>query len=144
MKTQFWMSKWFMFIFAGVLLTLSVQGISYGAPGGVCQVGDVLSPGQSCTYPGTEIEFSVLDNGSGRFLFFTAGGGINARNVTINGVRYSFAASKRADGNWEIEAAGDGGGQTPAPPIRPKMMPKMMPKTMSKTMRVTPTISQLR
>ena len=87
---------------------------------GICRVGDVLSPGESCTYPGTDEKFSVLGDGSGRFLFFTAGRSINARNVTVNGVRYNFAASKRADGNWEIEAAGDGGGQTPAPPDTPQ------------------------
>ena len=87
---------------------------------GVCEVGDVLSPGESCTYPGTEIEFSVLDNGNGRFLFSTAGGGeIDARNITVNGVRYNFAASKRADGNWEIEAAGDDGEQASDPPDLP-------------------------
>ena len=98
-------------IFVIVVLIGGVSGVSYG---NVCQVGDVLSPGESCTYPGTDIEFSVLANGSGRFLFFTAGTGINARNVTINGVKYNFAASKRADGKWEIEAVPGGGDpQTP-------------------------------
>ena len=71
-----------------------------------CQVGDILAPGESCTYPGTNIEFSVLNNGSGRFLFFTAGTGINARNTTINGVLYNFVANKRADGTWVIEEVG--------------------------------------
>ena len=98
-------------IFVIVVLIGGMSGVSYG---NVCQVGDVLSPGESCTYPGTDIEFSVLANGSGRFLFFTAGTGINARNVTINGVKYNFAASKRADGKWEIEAVPGGGDpQTP-------------------------------
>ena len=96
-----------------VLLICGLQGISYGAAGGVCQVGDVLSPGESCTYPGTDIEFSVFANGMGRFLFFTAGTGISARNVTVNGVKYDFAATKQADGKWLIEAAGD---QTTPPP----------------------------
>ena len=104
--------KRFVLILVIVLLTYGAQDISYGD---VCKVGDTLSPGESCTYPGTNIEFSVLNNGSGRFLFFTAGTGINARNVTIDGVRYNFAASKQADGTWLIEAAGDGGGQTPPP-----------------------------
>ena len=97
--------KSLMFLFAIVLLAYGTQGISYGQ---VCSVGDRIAPGESCTYPGTNIEFSVLNNGSGRFLFFTAGNAINARNVTVNGVRYNFAASKQADGTWLIEAAGDG------------------------------------
>ena len=95
-------------IFVILMLIWGMSDVSYGD---VCQVGDVLSPGESCTYPGTDIEFSVLDNGSGRFLFFTAGTGINARNITINGVKYNFAASKRADGKWEIEASGNEGDQ---------------------------------
>jgi len=66
----------------------------------------VVSPGESCVYPGTPEEFSVDSSGRGHFLFFTAGTGINARNTTINGVRYDFAASKQADGTWVIEAAG--------------------------------------
>ena len=108
-----------MFLFVIALLTYGTQGISYGQ---VCSVGDVLSPGESCTYPGTNVEFSVLNNGSGRFLFFTAGTGINARNITINGVRYNFAASKQADGTWLIEAAGDGAGQTPPPAQKPDLI----------------------
>ncbi|MDE2816196.1 MAG: hypothetical protein OXM03_13245 [Chloroflexota bacterium] len=73
---------------------------------GVCRVGLVLRPGESCAYPGTSVEFSIDSSGRGRFLFFQAGTGINVRNSTINGVRYNFAASKQSDGNWIIEAAG--------------------------------------
>ena len=75
--------------------------------GGVCHVGLIVRPGESCTYPGTTSEFSVDSSGTGRFLFFTAGTGIDARNTTINGVTYNFKASKQGDGNWIIEAAGD-------------------------------------
>ncbi len=74
---------------------------------GVCHVGLIVSPGESCTYPGTSTEFTVDSSGTGRFLFFTAGTGIDARNTTINGVTYNFKASKQDDGNWIIEAAGD-------------------------------------
>ena len=109
--------KSLMFLFAIVLLSYGTQGISYGQ---VCSVGDRIAPGESCTYPGTNIEFSVLNNGSGRFLFFTAGTAINARNVTVNGVRYNFAASKQADGTWLIEAAGDG--STPPPVSKPDLV----------------------
>ncbi len=73
---------------------------------GTCRVGLVVRPGESCVYPGASQEFSVDSSGSGHFLFFTAGTGISARNTTINGVQYNFAASKQADGSWIIEAAG--------------------------------------
>ena len=74
---------------------------------GECHVSLIVSPGESCTYPGTDLEFSVDSSGTGRFLFFTAGTGIDARNTTINGVTYNFKASKQSDGTWIIEAAGD-------------------------------------
>ena len=71
-----------------------------------CKVGDVLQPGDSCQ-DGTGDEFTVLENGSGRYLgdrvLFLAGNGINMF-VTINGKRYSFSAAKKADGSWEIES----------------------------------------
>ena len=34
---------------------------------GVCKVGDILAPGESCTYPDTDATFSVLDNGHARW-----------------------------------------------------------------------------
>ena len=71
-----------------------------------CQVGALLVPGQSCTYPGTDLEFSVLNNGSGQFLnlTFTA---LDFRNTNINGGSYTLVASKRNDGSWTIEEVGD-------------------------------------
>ncbi len=74
---------------------------------GACRAGLIVGPGESCTYPGTSTEFSVDSSGTGSFLFFTAGTGIDARNTTINGVTYNFKASKQDDGTWIIEAAGD-------------------------------------
>jgi len=74
---------------------------------GVCQVGDILQPGDSCKYPGTNDELTILDNSSGRFLFFTAGQRLNIQNTNINGKRYTLVASKRNDGSWEIEEIGD-------------------------------------
>ena len=77
-----------------------------------CQVGDILAPGEHCTYPGNNnIEFSVLNNGSGRFvgggLFLNVGGGtLDTRNIFIGGVEYPFVAKKQADGTWVIEAVG--------------------------------------
>lgn len=73
-----------------------------------CSVGLVVRPGASCVYPGGDRpEFSVDSSGRGRFLFFTAGTGINARNTTVSGVVYDFAASRQDDGSWVVEAAGD-------------------------------------
>ena len=76
-----------------------------------CQVGAVLMPGQSCTYPGTDIEFSALNNGNGRFLdlIFT---GINLRDTHINGQLYTLVANKQNDGSWIIE---DVATETPSP-----------------------------
>ncbi len=73
---------------------------------GVCVVGLIVRPGESCTYPGTSAEFSVDSSGHGHFLFFHAGTEINCTNCTINGVRYNFKASKQSDGTWIIEVAG--------------------------------------
>ena len=96
------------------------QGIDSGVPdapsdtsttsttstGGDCQVNLVVSPGESCVYPGTSAEFSVDAAGSGHFLFFTSGTSISLQDATVNGVRYDFAASKQADGTWLITAVG--------------------------------------
>ena len=74
---------------------------------GVCQVGDVLAPGESCTYPGTDTEFSVLSYGRGQFLFFTSGSGLNIKNTVINGQSYTLVANKLASGSWKIEEIAD-------------------------------------
>ena len=71
-----------------------------------CQVGAALMPGQSCTYPGTDAKFSVLNNGDGRFLDLTFAA-LNFRNATINGQSYTLVANKRNDGSWTIEEVGD-------------------------------------
>ncbi|MYE88284.1 hypothetical protein F4X33_04730, partial [Candidatus Poribacteria bacterium] len=87
-----------------VLLTYGVESISYGE---VCEAGDILAPGESCTYPGTDVEFTVLNNGSGQFLFFTSGNSFNIRNTVINGVSYTLVANKLTSGSWEIEEIAD-------------------------------------
>ncbi len=74
---------------------------------GVCQVGSVLAHGQSCTYPGTAIEFSVNNNGSGKFLLFTSGNSINIKNSVINGDSYTLVAEKQGNGSWEIKEIGE-------------------------------------
>ena len=86
---------------------------------GVCKVGDVLAPGESCTYPGTDTEFSVLGNGNGQFLFFTSGSSLNIKGTEINGESYTLVAKKLNSGSWEIEEIGDSGDQQPETPQQP-------------------------
>ena len=90
----------------GDVITIETTPAADDTTAGICKVGDILAPGESCTYPGTDVEFSVLDNGFGNFLFITSGGGITI-NATLNGVPYFFVANKLSSGSWEIEAAGD-------------------------------------
>ena len=71
-----------------------------------CRVGQVIGLHSSCTYPGTDNEFSVDQSGIGRFLFFTARSVINASNALINDHPYEFAARRQDDGSWIIEVVG--------------------------------------
>ena len=71
-----------------------------------CWVGQILAPGDTCTYPGTSDEFRVDAEGKGHFLFFAATAVINAQNANINGQNYDFSASKQDYGNWVIELVG--------------------------------------
>ena len=71
-----------------------------------CTVDLIVKPGESCTYPGTSTEFSVASNGTGRFLFTSSGSKIEMRNTIINGITYTFVASKQSDGNWLVEEVG--------------------------------------
>ena len=71
-----------------------------------CQEGQVIAPGDRCTYPGTTDEFWVDDASVGHFLFFSANFIINAQNARINGDPYDFAARKDQSGNWNIEMVG--------------------------------------
>ena len=73
----------------------------------VCRAGMIVTQGESCTYPGTSDEFRVNSDGSGRFLSFTAGALLNARNVTVDGRTYNFAAHSRGGGTWTILVVGD-------------------------------------
>ena len=70
---------------------------------GVCEVSMTLSPGQSCTYPGTTDAFSVNVRGRGSFLGRLAGIRIRINNETVNGRVYDFQASHRGDGVWRID-----------------------------------------
>ena len=96
--------KCVMLLFVTVLLTYGAQGASYGQ---ICEAGDILAPGESCTYPGTDAEFTVHNNGNGQFLFFSSGNSLNIRNTVINGQSYTLVANKLASGSWEIEEIAD-------------------------------------
>ena len=129
MKTSIAKQKCLIFIVTS-LITFSAQSTSYGlgevidlllptgggggGGGGInagenCKVGDILVPGQSCVYPGTDIKFLVLNNGSGQFLSFTNHNELNLKNTNIEGRSYTIVASKRNDGSWEIKKIGDTG-----------------------------------
>ena len=73
---------------------------------GICTVNLIVEPGESCTYPGTSDEFSVDSGGTARFLLTSSGSKIQLRNTTINGVTYTFVASKQSDGDWLVEEVG--------------------------------------
>ena len=73
---------------------------------GTCTVDLIVELGESCTYPGTSTEFSVDADGTGAILFTSSGSSINLRNTTINGVTYTFVASKQSDGSWRVEEVG--------------------------------------
>ena len=85
---------------------------------GVCKVGDILLPGESCTYPGTDATFSVLDNGQAQWnipdlppllawINQTSIGGSLSISATINGETYHFVAEELSSGSWEIKEIGE-------------------------------------
>ena len=75
-------------------------------PDGDCYDGLELDPGDRCTYPGSTDDFWIDDSGSGHFMFFTAGGGMDIRDSTFNGVKFTLVASRQSDNTWLIEAVG--------------------------------------
>ena len=90
-----------------------------------CQVGDILAPGESCTYPDTDATFSVLDNGNAQldipdlpsWINNVSIGGSLSITATINDEDYHFVATELSSGSWEIDELGDSsdsdGDQTP-------------------------------
>ena len=105
---------------AALVLAVAASAVAAFAPVGaqgtdVCRPGLIVGSGESCTYPGSSVEFSVDSSGQGRFLFFTSGSSINLTDTTINGVVYNFVAQAQSDGSWLIETAGDSVDPTPTP-----------------------------
>ena len=83
--------------------------------GSVCQVGNILVPGASCTYPNTDATFSVLNNGNAQldipglpssFNNISIGGSLSI-TTTVNGESYHFVATELSSGSWEIKELGD-------------------------------------
>ena len=70
---------------------------------GDCYVGLLVHPGQSCTYPGTDADFSVGADGRGMFLIITSARAININQVTYQGTYYDFRAQHEGDGIWRID-----------------------------------------
>ena len=82
---------------------------------GDCHVGLQVSPGGSCTYPGTDSAFTVDADGRGRFLVVNSTRAINVNNVTYQGTFYDFRASQQSDGVWRIDRI-DGSTEVPMTP----------------------------
>ena len=86
---------------AGIVEEVAEEPVEEPAAANLCKVGDVLSPGDSCIDPGPGDEFRVLDNGSGQYLFATAGQGIDLQG-NINGKLRNFKAERIEGDKWEI------------------------------------------
>ena len=144
-----------------VVLIYVPQGVSYAR---VCQVGDVIAPGESCTYVAGEanVTFSVNADGEAcrsggpavtkvfgipvrieRIEDFCRNDDI-ARDDTFNS---NFAASKNADLSWMItgvpavepaEEANNTGGVDPQPDPSPKTE---VPRSEDPGVDVTPTLT---
>ena len=98
---------------------------------GVCKVGDILVPGESCTYPGTDATFSVLDNGQAQWNIpdlppllawinqTSIGGSLNI-SATINNQAYHFVAEEVSNDSWEIKEIGEDRPEQPETPETPE------------------------
>ena len=114
-----------------ITVTINVTDVDDSpADTGVCQVGDVLAPGESCTYPGTDATFSVLDNGHSQWNIpdlpswltwanTVSIGGSLSFTATINGESYHFVAEEVANNSWEIKEIGDDRTEQPETPEQP-------------------------
>ena len=83
-----------------------VFGDAPDAEGPVCQVGDILVPGEGCFYPGTGTELFVDYDGIASFLSFTSASSLNIRDIQVDGVSYTLVAQKLEDGSWIIQELG--------------------------------------
>ena len=115
---------------ANLPLTVITDIIELPTDSNVCMVGDILAPGESCTYPGTDAVFSVLDDGKSQwnipnlpswlqFLNRVSVGGSMRISMTYNDVDYHFEAKAVSNNSWEIEEIGDETSQQPVTPVTP-------------------------
>ena len=74
-------------------------------PAPTCQVGMVLRPGESCTYPGTSNALTINPDGTASFLFVTSGSAINVTSGNV-----SLQATRQSDGSWRVERVGASSG----------------------------------
>ena len=127
MKLLFENKRYILSILLTTLMVFCTCLSGYADPvaDGICRVGDMLAPGESCTYPTTDTEFSVNANGNGQFLFFSSGSRLNIRNTQINNTSYTLVAEKLASGSWEIQELGAEAPpeETEAPPEEPEAPP---------------------
>ena len=101
-----------------ITVTINITDVNeLPASTGVCKVGDVLKPGESCTYPGTDAVFSVLGDGTAQWhipnlpawlewINQTAVSGSLRVSTTVNGQAYHFVA-EQVGTSWEIKEIGD-------------------------------------
>ncbi len=102
-----------------------------GGPG-FCRVGDVLAAGDSCTYPGTDAVFSVLDNGNASWnipglppLLAEAVNQVSLTDTinvstTVDNKDYHFVANQVSGGSWVISEIGDDATVQPETPEQPE------------------------
>ncbi len=86
---------------------------------GVCKVGDILTIGESCTYPDTDAVFSVIADGRSQWNIpglpdwlatFVNRISINdsmSITSTVNGKTYRFEARAVENDSWQIDQIGD-------------------------------------
>lgn len=73
----------------------------------VCNVGDILMTGESCSDPKSDAIFTVLENGNSSYtspsgILFEATDILDTEGASLNDVLYSFRASKLDSGGWQI------------------------------------------
>jgi len=82
---------------------------------GVCRADIVVSPGESCTYPGSPTQFIVSGSGIGKIEHIASGDSIDIRVV--------LRAAKQSDGSWLIQEVGDLEQPQPTPTPAPSPTP---------------------
>ncbi|MDE0323375.1 MAG: hypothetical protein OXN27_05585 [Candidatus Poribacteria bacterium] len=78
--------------------------------GPFCEIGDILQPGDSCFYPGTDIKISILEDGMLKMGYLSLNTRqIHLENTSLNGTAITLIAQRRNDNSWKIEKIGDAG-----------------------------------